>query len=475
MKLLERMLLPLLISIPVVFTGVVTLAPQPVRLMDAWAKAELYETNDQGEKAVPYFQTILEYQPERVDLWERIGTIEFRAGNFPDAVAAYTHASTSKAITTDGLFNLGSANLQMEDVKSASAVWLQLAEREDIDAERLASMTRQLRSAGDLESALIAAKRWHEVDPQSTQAAWTAGLLQAPHDAIEAATFLAAASSGEPPEVKLAVQLMETLAEAAVQPNPAYRQVLIGQQLADIGQWDVAEAALDEAVRLDPEYAEAWALLGEVQQKLGKDGWNALLRAKTLNPESDMVVSALVLYWKRQEKFEVALAYIHKLAARYPDEGSWQLEIGNTLVQSGDVLSAMDAYQRATEIEPDDPQNWQTLAVFSATYGFDAEAFSIPAITRALDLAPDDPSVLDAAGWVYLTIGQLEKAEQFLQLALEEDGDFSSAKLHLAQVYIESNRLSKALPLLKEAAAHTEDSTTAMVARRLLEKYFPGQ
>ncbi len=475
MKLFERILLPMLISIPVIFTGLVTLVPQPTALSEAWDKVELYESNGQGERAVPYYHTILDFQPWRTDLLERIGANEFDSGNLTEAVTAYTQAQENEVISATGMFNLGSAYLQTGQTDRAAQVWLRLAEREDVDAGMLAAITKQLRSAGALGSALAAALRWSEIDPKSTDAAWNAGLLRVPGDPAAAVPYLSDASNGEGVEAAQAGELLDVVRTALSAPNQAYQRVLIGQRLADMGQWDVAEAVLEEAVRLDPQYAEAWALLGEVQQNLGEDGWNSLARAKSLNPESEMVLSALALYWTRQEKYHVALAYLNILAGRHPEEGSWQLEIGRTLAKSGDMLSAMNAYQRATEIEPDDPQNWLTLAVFSATYGFDADAFSVPAITRALELAPDDPFVLDAAGWVYLTLGDMEKAEQFLQQAVKEDNGPSSARLHLAQVYIETNRLSLALPLLKEAATQAEDSNTVMIAQRLLDKYFPGQ
>lgn len=475
MKLLERVLLPLLISIPVLFTGLVILAPQPAALLQAWDKVELYESNGQGERAVPYYHSILEFQPWRTDLYERIGANEFASGNLAEAVTAYSQAQENQKISTKSMFNLGSAYLQSGEINQAARIWLQLAAREDVDAGMLASITQQLRTAGELDAALTAALRWSAMDPKSNEAAWIAGLLQVPGDPAAAVPYLTDASEGHGAAAAQAGKLLEVLLMALAESNPAYQRVLLGQRLADMGEWDVAEAALEEAVRLDPEYAEAWALLGEVQQNLGEDGWNSLARAKSLNPESDVVLSAMALYWTRQEKYHVALEYLNKLAGRHPEEGRWQLEIGRTLAQSGDMLSAMNAYQRATEIEPKNSRNWLTLAVFSATYGFDSEAFSIPAITRALELAPDDPFVLDGAGWVYLTLGDLEKAEQFLQQAVKEDGGLGSAKLHLAQVYIETNRLSLALPLLKEAAAQAQDSNTAMFAERLLEKYFPGQ
>jgi tetratricopeptide (TPR) repeat protein len=80
------------------------------------------------------------------------------------------------------------------------------------------------------------------------------------------------AGNGEGIDAEKALRLLEVLGQAALQTDPAYQQILIGQRLAELGEWDVAEAAFTAAVSLAPNYAEAWAFLGETRQHLGKDG-----------------------------------------------------------------------------------------------------------------------------------------------------------------------------------------------------------
>ncbi len=75
------------------------------------------------------------------------------------------------------------------------------------------------------------------------------------------------------------------------------------------------------------------------------------------------------------------------------------------------------------------------------------------------------------AGFVYLHLGDLQKAEQFLQQALEIDDANASANLYLGQVYIEMGRISQAFRPLSRAAK-ANDPTVALLAKRLLERYF---
>jgi len=474
MKLVSRLILPLLIIAPTVVLGLLTIAPRPTALTDAWQKVRLYESNDQGVRAIPYYQAILTFQPQRFDLWERIGSLNYDDGQYELAVEAFQTAAAHQRLTPRGYFDLGNAYYELGNQEAASQAWMQILVLNP-DLPLISELAATFRRVGMFEGAIQAAMRWRELDPQSTQAAWLTGLFLSSRDPEAAIQHLTAARDGEGLEADQARQLLEIVSQAVLRTEPAYQLVVIGQRLGELGQWDIAEDGFSRAVEISPNYAEAWALLGEARQNLGKDGWKDLMQARTLNPDSEIVLSALVVYWKRQGKYPTALTYLRELAAKNPTEGRWQSEIGATYALAGDLIMAMEAYQQAVKVEPDNPENWRTLAIFSATHGFDGESYSIPAIERALDLAPSSASVLDAAGWVFLLQGDMEKAEQFLQQALLEDDDYGSARLHLAQVYIETNRLSQALPLLKAAISQTSDPSVALQVQRLLEKFFPGQ
>lgn len=475
MKSAERILLPLLIIFPIFFLGFFPAAPRPVKLVLAWQRARLAETFKNPAKAAAEYRHVLVFLPERLDLYRRIADLDFAAGNYSAAVEAYQTAQQNGVMSAVGWLNLGEAYQKTGDLISAEKSWASLASVTNVEPGVFAEAAQRLRSSGDLEDTLIVAQRWMEEDPGSTQAAWLVGMILSPRDLTRSAQALEIAAVGDGTESEMARSLLDVLSQAAAQTDRAYQVVLIGQRLADLGQWDAAEKAFHQATINNPDYAEAWALLGETRQHLGKDGWTDLLRAKSLAPNSDIVLSALSLYWNRQNEPKVALAYLRKLADKHPTEGKWQIEIGSTLAQAGDLVAAMAAYQKGVSIEPENDWLWRSLAVFSATYGFDFDTFSRPAIERALALAPRDAEVLDAAGWIFLQNSDLKSAEQFLQQSLAVDGGLAAARLHLGQVYLAGNKNSLALPLLKSAAAQTQDPATARQAQRLLEKNFPSQ
>lgn len=470
----RQTLLAILICLPVLLAVLLPFSPRPheeVQIVQRLYRAELLQHHEQ---AALQLVRLLEYHPELVNLWERLAFHEMASGNAASAAEYFKRAQESDVLSEEGMLAMGDALAESGNIKEAVEVWLLLGEQTGQASKYLPLLVERFQRLKRWDLATRMAQLWAEKDPKNTQAVWQAGVLlsyQNPEAAIELLTPLTARGG---PEAGLANQLLKTLETARQNTQPAYQRVVIGQQLGELGYWEIAEQAFKEAVQLSPEYAEGWALLAEAQQNLGKDGYPSLRRAFELNPVSDLVQTAMALYWRRQNQPQIALAYLHVLAEKHPDEGRWYVEIGAALAQSGDLIEALRAYRRAVDIEPENAELWRALAVFSATNGFDPQSYTLPAAQRALDLDGNNPASLDTAGFVYMRLGKWEEAEQFLQQALKVNDAYAPALLHLGQVYLEMGRTSQAYQPLKKAA-DSKDELIALTAQRLLERYFPGE
>jgi tetratricopeptide (TPR) repeat protein len=469
---LNRLALGVMLAIPVLLLGLVTIHPYPVELRHALLRIRLAEAQGRFTDAAGFLRVVLKYQPDRLELWERIAENEFADHNYPAAIQDYEFARNQDVISIDGLNNLAEAYLSVDNIEKATIVWREMAQHQDISDEYFPHLVAQLRKYSDLDGALMAASAWREAAWRDGQAGLTYGLLLSYRDPEEALQVLMGVSNLRGIESRPADRLIEVLDSAIQSPDRAYSKLIIGQRLGDIGEWDLAEQSFILATQFEPEYAEAWAFLAEASQNLGKDGYPALRRAAELNPASDIVRIIQALYWRRQNEPEVALSYLRALADKYPEDGGWQIEIGATLAESSDLIEAMHSYQTAIEIEPENPSMWRALAIFSANYGFDEQSYTLPAVGRALELDPDGVENLDMAGWVYYTLGDLEKAEQFLQQALQVDGSYPPALLHIGQVYLETGRSSQAYRSLSRAASQTTDLNIAFLAERLIASHF---
>jgi len=470
----RQTLLGVIICLPLILLTFLPISPRPFREMEIITRLYQAELLQNHEKAAQNLRLLMEFHPQRVEWWERLAFHELEGGNPAQAAADFERAWEAQSISENGLFALSRTLFDLGDTNRAVEFALALLEKPDLSVDYFPQLTQIFQKSNRWDLAVQAARRWSAAEPNNIQAIWLTAVLQSYRTPEEAIRLLTPLSAARGSEARQAARLLEALETAQENPDPAYQRVIVGQRLGELGYWDVAEQAFLEAVSLSPDYAEGWALLAEARQNLGEDGYPDLRRAFELNPASDIVQTAMALYWRRQDQPLVALSYLRVLAEKHPTEGRWQVEIGAALAQNGDLVEALHAYRRAVEIEPENAELWRSLAVFSASNGFDPQSYTLPAAQRALDLDGNNPASLDTAGFVYLQLGEWKDAEQFLQHALRVDESYAPALLHLGQVYLEMGRTSQAFQYLKRAS-ESRDEVIALTARRLLQRYFPDE
>ena len=167
------------------------------------------------------------------------------------------------------------------------------------------------------------------------------------------------------------------------------------------------------------------------------------------------------------------LAEYLQAAKSEPSNPAWQAELGNAYIKSGDLVAALAAYQRATELAPNQSTYWRLLAVFCAENGVYLEEVGLPAAQKAVDLAPDDPTALDALGWVYLSSGKYASAEQTLLDVIKRFPDHLPAHIHLAMTYLAQGNRTAAFDKLTYVQSTDPNGMDGETAKQLLKQYFP--
>jgi tetratricopeptide (TPR) repeat protein len=247
-----------------------------------------------------------------------------------------------------------------------------------------------------------------------------------------------------------------------------------------VKEWGLAIAAFEKAITLDKENAEAWAWLGEAKQQVsarsglkGESGLFELDKAVLLDHTSVVVRGLRALYWSRNQKYSQMRAE-YSLAARYePTNPAWQAGIGDAYAKLGDLISALAAYQYATELAPNESTYWSLLAVFCADNGVYLENVGLPAAQKAVEISPDDPSALDALGQVYLASGRSANAEQILLDTVKRFPDYLSAHIHLAVTHLAQGNRAAAFDKLTYVQSADPNGASGEIAGRLLKQYFP--
>ncbi|MEA3350285.1 MAG: tetratricopeptide repeat protein, partial [Chloroflexota bacterium] len=270
-------------------------------------------------------------------------------------------------------------------------------------------------------------------------------------------------------------QLAHTIQRAQLKDAPSYTLLAVGQELAAKNQWELAAHAFWRATQLRPDYAEAWAYLGEANQHLDETpaeaGLVELKKAIEQNPESLAANTFFAIYWQRKGDIEEAQEYLLTAASLDPSNPALQIYVGELWAQQGDLTAAQSHYQKALELDTHSAATLQALVEFSIRYNLDLRATALPAARQAVLLAPDDPASLDVMGQILFRLGDSLNAKRFWLRALEEDAVYAPTHLHLGLCYIFQDQPDLAREHLAMAISLAPDSAIAAHAQRLLEDF----
>ncbi len=112
--------------------------------------------------------------------------------------------------------------------------------------------------------------------------------------------------------------------------------------LVTLGLFLVARAALDTAVTLNPQNAEAWMQLGKVHHAADRldEAHAAYARAVAANPALVEAAFDLATIAQRQGRFADAVAIYRRLLATRPDDGGIHHNLAVALLGAGDAEEA---------------------------------------------------------------------------------------------------------------------------------------
>lgn len=198
---------------------------------------------------------------------------------------------------------------------------------------------------------------------------------------------------GPPPDLYLE-QALAGLRRGAIE------QLRAGIRLAQAGDLNPAVECLREAVRIDPDLAEAHSQLGAALLELGEPlpARRHLERALELNPALADASYNLGLLEHRHGEYEQAVAFFRAAVEARPQHFDARLGLGTDLARLHEPEPAASELRQAISIRPDDPRPHKRLAALLVESGRDGEAVAV--LRRAAGLLPDDLSIADRLAWI---------------------------------------------------------------------------
>ena len=427
------------------------------------------ETAPSHTEAAEHYQAAALRIPWRPDLYELAGHHYYYAKEYTAAESAYQKTYQRNALSPDGWAAWGDVIYWNGDPKGAAEIWEQ-GLRQPNASEKLYSRLAQVHQENrEYSKAAQDLQKYVEANPADASAHYRLGLLLTLSDPNAASSELITASQLDP-QFDPAVQTLRTaLNLSLLRDSPSERLVLAGRGLGLVNEWELANAAFEEAVKADGENAEAWAWLGEAnRQSAGEETLTYLDRALDLDPNSTVVRGLRGLYFQRVGNHRQALIEFQSAAKLEPKNPAWYVSIGEEFSKLGDLIRALEAYQYATTLVPEDAEYWRRLAVFSAQNNANVRDVGIPAAQKAVYLAQQDAPTLDVLGWLLVLDGRYYEAERILKRALESDPQLAEANFHLALLYLQMGERASAYDHLVEASGLGSEAAAA-----LLQQEFP--
>jgi Flp pilus assembly protein TadD len=143
--------------------------------------------------------------------------------------------------------------------------------------------------------------------------------------------------------------------------------------------------------------------------------------------------------------------------------------LGSLEEAKGDTSKAMDDYQKALKIDPNDGSAANNLAYLTVDTGGNVDvALSLAQTARRI--MPDSPQTADTLAWVYYHKQNYGAARDLLESALRTSPDDPTMHYHLGMTYAALNDKSDAQTQLKKAVTLAPNDKAGKDAAAQLSK-----
>jgi TolB-like protein/Tfp pilus assembly protein PilF len=242
-------------------------------------------------------------------------------------------------------------------------------------------------------------------------------------------------------EVKLTPETEAQLARDRRTSPQAIKHLAIGNHYLkglDPGSFQKALREFNEAVKQDPEFADAYAGIAHAHLFLG--GWHGSEELRKVLPLARSAANKAIHLDPDLAAAHFSLGEIHRF------EWNWD--------------KAERAFIDGRRLNPSDPIGLLEFSNFLTALGRTKEAIEVA--KAGVEIDPLSPVVRNELGFAYFVDGQNDAALVHYLDALELDPEFLQTHWCLAELYIQTGRLEQAIPHV-EAQAKTADTQSWVV------------
>jgi len=444
--------------------------------------ADAYAAAGKNAEAIAWLE---EEAPDNPRLYATLGDFYDRERRFRESAAAYAIAVQRQPRNTDLKIRYSSALLSAGgrmNAEKARSVLNEIAAGAVADQRVLYLLSQAQRRSGDPTSAEATARRLISVNKTS---AW--GYFALAESLQDRQQYQAIVDALVPAVNDLrARSATDVSGLGLLLPH-------VGFAYEQLGQYDAAINAFDEAHRLAPgdglvtsyliqsnlsakKYAAAVELARQARVDHPDDLRLARLHAQALrqNGQIDQAVTVLkdVLATQNDKPVAyVALAQVYQDASRgaeavktleealskFPSDTSIPFELGAVLEKQRKFSEAEAAFRKVLTIDPDHAPALNYLGYMLADRGERLDE-SVGYLKKALEIDPDNGSYLDSLGWAYFKENKLDLAADNLKRAANQLRTNSVIQDHYGDALFKLGRFDEAIEAWTRALAGDGDS-----------------
>jgi tetratricopeptide (TPR) repeat protein len=372
------------------------------------ALAEDYFALKLYEDALSHLYTGLNYDTLNIDILQFLSDLLLRTHQADSAIHYLNRLVTHYPEESQYHHNLATLYLRLNRVDEAIAQYEDCLEYHPEDRESLTQLGTLYITQDDFYSALDTALELFDLDSEDDRVCFTIASLYAELERpADADSFFA----------------------RAVQLNPDDPRYFTNWAFMLLNQDEPERAAeiLDRGTFHHPTSADIWSLLGSAYQQADQDS----LALEALNVSLELDASNIGTY--------ITLGFIYDV--------------------QGEIDKAIEVYDQALTISPDDPLLLNNYAYLLAQKGERLNE-ALEMVTRALEQSPESASYLDTKGWIYYALGEYDKAKDYIEQALVADPDNWTILDHLGDVCLELGDKAQARQFWRQALEYDPENVT---------------
>jgi tetratricopeptide (TPR) repeat protein len=242
----------------------------------------------------------------------------------------------------------------------------------------------------------------------------------------------------------------------------------LGQLAEETKRYDEAIARYREVTEGD----RAWLAKLRIGAMIAKKGDIAAARSYLdgLNPESAErrveLAQAEAQLLRDAGDYKTAYAVLTAALERQADSVDLLYDVAMVAEKLDRIDEVESRLKRLIELKPDNAQALNALG-YTLVDRTPRTAEGLKLIEKALQIAPDDPFILDSMGWANYRLGKLDDSEKFLRRAFSDQADPEIAA-HLGEVLWAKGERERATELWQSQLKASPDNPVLIETMRRL-------